>query len=134
VLSEENAGLPKALYEGAIWTGCESMIGGNLKATIQISTATKNGIGESVKAWTDVQTIKGWLDLGSGDSSYTTYNAKIQESTHVFVADFVKLDSRITAENSRLVINSKHYDVMLIDNPMELNHQLEIYLKFTGGL
>ena len=47
-------------------------IGGNLKATIQINTTTKNAIGESVKAWTDVQTIKGWLDLGSGNSSYTT--------------------------------------------------------------
>ena len=108
-------------------------IGGNLKATIQINSTTKNGIGESVKAWTDVQTIKGWLDLGSGDSSYTTYNAKIQESTHVFVADFVKLDSRIKAENSRAIINGKRYDIMLIDNPMELNQQLEIYLKYTGG-
>ena len=108
-------------------------IGGNLKAIIQISATTKNAIGESVKAWTDAQTIKGWLDLGSGDSRYTTYNAKIQESTHVFIADFVPLDSRITAENSRMTINSKHSDVMLIDNPMEMNQQLEIYLKYTGG-
>lgn len=108
-------------------------IGGNLKATIQINSTTKNAIGESVKTWTDVQTIKGWLDLGSGDSSYTTYNAKIQESTHVFVADYVKLDGRITAENARAIINGKRYDIMLIDNPMELNQQLEIYLKYTGG-
>jgi head-tail adaptor len=108
-------------------------IGGNLNATIQIRTTTKNSIGESVKTWTDVQTIKGWLDLGSGNSGYTTYDAKIQESTHVFVADFVPLDSRITAENSSAIINGKRYDIMLIDNPMELNEQLEIYLKFTGG-
>ena len=108
-------------------------IGGNLKAIIQISATTKNAIGESVKAWTDVQTIKGWLDLGSGDSRYTTYNAKIQESTHVFIADFVPLDSRITAENARAIINGKRYDITLIDNPMELNEQLEIYLKYTGG-
>lgn len=108
-------------------------IGGNLKATFQIQVTTKNNIGESVKAWEDAQTIKGWLDLASGNSNYTTYAAKIQESTHIFIADYVPLDSRIKAENSRVIINSKHYDVMLIDNPMELNEQLEIYLKYTGG-
>ena len=110
-------------------------IGGNLQAIIQIRTTTKNAIGESVKAWEDVQTIKGWLDMASGDSGYTTYSTKLQESTHIFIADFVPLDSRITAENSRMTINSKHYDVMLIDNPMEMGSgsQLEIYLKFTGG-
>ncbi len=110
-------------------------IGGNTKATFQISTTTKNSIGEAVKAWSDVQTIKGWLDLSSGDSRYNTYAAKIQESTHIFIADYVKLDSRIHAETSRVIINGKHYDVMLIDNPMEMGSgsQLEIYLKYTGG-
>ena len=32
-----------------------------------------------------------------------------------------------------MVINNKKYDVTLIDNPMELNAQLEIYLKYVGG-
>lgn len=110
-------------------------IGGNIKATIQVYTTTKNEIGEKVKDWIDVQTIKGWLDLQSGDSRYNTYQAKIQESTHIFIADYVKLDSRIKAENSRMVINGNRYDIMLIDNPMEMGSgsQLEIYLKFTGG-
>ena len=110
-------------------------IGGNLKATIQVFTITKNEIGENVKAWADAQTVKGWLDLSSGDSKYTTYHAKIQESTHVFIADYVALDGRITAETSRMVINGKRYDVLLIDNPMEMGSgsQLEFYLKFTGG-
>ena len=110
-------------------------IGGNLNATFQLATQTKNAIGEHVSTWEDVQTIKGWLDLASGASSYNSYYAKIQESTHIFIADFVPLDSRITAENSRVIINSKYYDVMLIDNPMEIGSgsQLEIYLKVTGG-
>ena len=110
-------------------------IGGNIKATIQICTSAKNDIGEPVKTWTDAQTIKGWLDLSSGEARYTTYNAKIQESTHVFIADYVSLDSRITAETSRMVINGKPYDILLIDNPMEMGtgSQLEFYLKFTGG-
>lgn len=110
-------------------------IGGNITAAIQTATTAQNAIGEQVKIWADVQTLKGWLDLSSGDSKYLTYNTKLQESTHVFVADFVALASGIAAENSRMVINGKIYDILLIDNPMEMGSgsQLEIYLKFTGG-
>lgn len=110
-------------------------IGGNTKAIIQVSTAGTNKIGENVLTWTDAQTIKGWLDLSSGDSKYTTFFAKIQESTHMFIADYRPLDSRITAENSRMVINGKRYDILLIDNPMEMGSgsQLEFYLRYTGG-
>ena len=109
------------------------MIGGNITATIQISSTTRNKIGEAVKTWKDIQDVTGWLDYQAGDNRYNTYNAKIQESTHVFVADYVTLDDRITAENSQMVIGGKEYDIILIDNPMGLNKQLEFYLKFTGG-
>ena len=108
-------------------------IGGNTTAIIQVCTVTRNEIGEDVKTWADVQSIKGWLDLQSGDSKHTTFNAKIQESTHIFIADYVTLDSKITAESARMVINGKRYDILLIDNPMEMNQQLEFYLRFTGG-
>ena len=110
-------------------------IGGNINAIIQVYTAAKNEIGENVQTWTDVQTVKGWLDLQAGDSKYTSYEAKMQESTHIFLADFVTLDSRITAEGARMVINGTRYDILLIDNPMEMGtgSQLEVYLKFTGG-
>lgn len=110
-------------------------IGGNIEAIIQVNTTTKNAIGETVKEWSAVQTLRGWLDLASGKSGYSAFNAKIQESTHLFVGDYVPLDSRITAENSRMVIKGKVYDIMLLDNPMELEScsQWEIYLKYTGG-
>ena len=110
-------------------------IGGNIKAGIQVYTSAKNEIGENVQTWTTVQTIKGWLDLQSGDSRNTTFNTKIQESTHIFIADFVPLAEGIQAENSRMTINGKTYDILLIDNPMEMGSgsQLEFYLRFTGG-
>lgn len=110
-------------------------IGGNIKALIQVYTGTNNDIGENVQTWADAQTIKGWLDLQSGDSRYTTFNAKIQESTHIFIADYVELEPAITAESARMVINGKVYDILLIDNPMEMGSgsQLEFYLRFTGG-
>lgn len=110
-------------------------IGGNINATFQISMATKNAIGESVKSWADVQTLRGWLDLFSGRASYAAYNAKIQESTHLFICDYVALDSRISAETARMKINGKTYEITLIDNPMEMQSgsHLEIFLKYTGG-
>lgn len=110
-------------------------IGGNIDAIIETRTAQKNAIGEQVNAWTEAVRLRGWLDLSSGDSRYTTYNAKIQESTHVFICDYTTLPDGVTAENARMVIGGKRYDVLLIDNPMELcsGSQLEIYLKYTGG-
>ena len=109
------------------------MIGGNKSMQIQTSTKTKNAIGEQVKDWKTAQTIKGFLDLQGGDSKYQTYNAKIQESTHVFVADYVQLAEGIEAETSRALIDGKVYDIMLIDDPMELHQHIEVYLKYTGG-
>lgn len=108
-------------------------IGGNKHMQIQVKTATKNDIGEQVPKWETIQQVTGWLDLQTGDSKYSTFNAKMQESTHVFVADFVQLAEGIKPENSRAVIDGKRYDIMLIDNPMEMDLQLEIYLKYTGG-
>lgn len=109
------------------------MIGGNIKGVIQVKTTAANAIGEQVEAWADVQTLKGWLDMSDGEARYNAYQAKIQDSSHIFMCDYVPLDSRITNENSRMIINGKRYDVKLIDNPMEMNVQLEIYLKYTGG-
>ncbi len=109
------------------------MIGGNTTAEIRVRSTVKNEIGGTSKTWTAVQNVKGWLDLTGGDSKYTTFNAKIQESTHVFLCDFVELDARIEAENSRLSVDGKVFDILLIDDPMNLHQHLEIYLKYTGG-
>lgn len=110
-------------------------IGGNITAEIQVCISVKNEIGEGVKSWRTVQSLLGWLDSTGGDSAYTTYNAKIQESTHIFIADYVPLDAEINAENSRLLIDGKIYDVEYFDNPMELKtgSQWEIFLKYVGG-
>lgn len=109
------------------------MIGGNTTAQIQTCTIRKNAIGEGEKTWKPAQNIIGFLDLSSGDSSYTTYDAKIQESTHVFISDWHSLNASIRAENSRMIINNQIYDIKLIDDPMGLHKQLEFYLQHKGG-
>lgn len=109
-------------------------ISGNISAQLQKRNGTvKNEIGESIPKWETVHTLTGFIDLSSGDSRRTVYHAKIQESTHLFICDYVEIDSSITAENSRMIVNGRKYDITLIDNPMELNRHLEFYLKFTGG-
>lgn len=106
------------------------MIGGNVTAEVQTKTITVNPIGEQEEKWSTLKIIRGYLDLISGDSKYETYNAKIQESTHVFICDYTPLGVSV---NARLIVDGKNYDVMFIDNPMNLNRQLEIYLKMVGG-
>ena len=86
-----------------------------------------------MKTWTTVAEIKGFLDLSTGDSKYSSYDAKIQESTHVFVADWKQLPSTVKPENSRMLVDGAVYDIMLIDDPMGLHRQLEIYLQYRGG-
>lgn len=106
------------------------MIGGNKLATLEIKTTKNNSIGEPVDTWTPYTVLKGFLDLMSGGADYQNYNAKIQESTHVFIGDYVPIN--LQESECRLVVDGKPYEITLIDNPMELNKHIEIYLKYTG--
>lgn len=110
-----------------------SYIGGNITGTLQTASFTKNAIGEQAQTWADAGTLIGYLDLMTGSTGYTAYNAKIQESTHVFLCDYEELPQGVNAETARMVIAGKVYDVTYIDNPMELGEHLEIFLKYTGG-
>lgn len=106
------------------------MIGGNTEAVLQQNIGSQtNAIGERIPSWTDIFTMVGWLDLSSGDSRYT-YDAKLQESTHIFISDYYPIDRK--AHDKRLMVNGVIYEILLIDDPMELHQQLEIYLKFVG--
>ena len=107
------------------------MIGGNIKGTIQRKVSTKNKYGEGVLSWEDVVTLTGFLDFSSGGATYTSYNSKITEATHIFMSDYQELG--VSEEKARMVINNQVYDVTYIDNPMNLNEHLEIFLKYIGG-
>lgn len=107
-------------------------IGGKTVGTIQTNTAVKNAIGESVKEWGDAFSQRGWLGLQSGDSKYT-HNAKLEESTHVFLCDFHPGIYALAGVDTRMIIKGTVYDVLLIDNPDEMDEQLEIYLRKVGA-
>ena len=107
------------------------MIGGNTEAMLQQKSGSEtNSIGERIQTWSDYYRFqRGWLDLSSGDSKYT-YDAKLQDSTHIFITDYAPVDRK--TDDKRLMINGVVYDVLLIDDPMELHQHLEIYLKYVG--
>ena len=107
-------------------------IGGNITATFQTKTTAKNEIGESVKTWANTFSHVGLLGLQSGDSKYNTHNAKLEESTHVFLCDYHSGIYALAGQDTRMVIKGKMYDVLLIDNPDEMDEQLEIYLRKVG--
>lgn len=115
------------------------MIGGNTTATIQIKTiGGTNEIGENIESWNDLGTIFGWLDYQSGQNGVQQYNAKIQETTHFFFCDYTRWmeaiqDAEVTSENSRLILDGRIYNVLLIDDPMNSHQHLEIYLQYIGG-
>lgn len=106
-------------------------VGGKTVAALQEKKTVKNSIGERENSWETVQLLRGVLDLSSGESKYTENDAKMQESTHVFITDCTFFET--TAESGRLVIDGKRYDIMLIDDPCGLHSHSEIYLKYTGG-
>ncbi|MCD8079209.1 MAG: hypothetical protein LUF04_01995 [Bacteroides sp.] len=99
-------------------------IRGNTTGIFQTKSVVKNAIGEGVATWSDALIVTGWLDLSTGDSTHTTYNAKIQESTHIWLMDYQSLP--FTSENTRMVIDSLIYEVLLIDDPMNMHEHYEI--------
>lgn len=109
-------------------------IGGNITGYILRKTSDgKNEIGESTIIWEEAFGQVGWLGLQSGDSKYTNFNAKIEESTHVFLCDYHSGIYALADQDTRMIIKGKMYDVLLIDNPDEMDEQLEIYLRRVGA-
>lgn len=108
-------------------------IGGNIWGTIQTKTTAKNQFGEGESVWSDSVKQLGWLGLQSGDSKHSTFNAKLEESTHVFLCDFNADIYALADRDTRMIFKGFVYDVLLIDNPDEMDEQLEIYLRKVGA-
>ena len=106
------------------------MIGGNTTAVLQVKTSSKNAFGEKTETWDDVTTITGFLDFTGGDGSYkSNFKGAVEETTHLFICDYVDLNVKPT--QCRLLIDDKVYDVLMIDDPMNLHKHLEIMLKYN---
>ena len=108
------------------------MIGGNVTAVLQTKTSSKNTFGEITNEWTDLQLLKGFLDFTGGAGSYTSnFKGSVEETTHIFICDYDKIASEATPTHSRLIVNGRTYDVLMIDDPMNLHQHLEMMLKYN---
>ena len=118
-------------------------IGGNTDLILKRKDVfIKNEIGEQIPNYVEYKTFHGFLDMANADASHSTYNAKIEESTHYFICDYEELPDFIDNEGNtrkatinelKAYCNNKEYDVLWIDNPMELNYHYEIYLSYKGA-
>lgn len=108
-------------------------IGGSIYGTLQVKSTARNAIGEAESTWNDAFPLTGWLGLQNGDSKRQNFNAKIEESTHVFLTDFHYGAYALANQDTRMIIKGFVYDVLLIDNPDEMDEQLEIYLRRVGA-
>lgn len=108
-------------------------IGGNIIGIIMTKTdGGKNEIGERVHEWEEAFRQKGWLGLQNGDSKRVNLYAKVEESSHVFLCDYHEGIYALADQDTRMTFKGNMYDVLLIDNPDEMNEQLEIYLRKVG--
>ena len=108
------------------------MIGGNVDAIIQVETSSKYAFGEIQNTYKDLTTVKGFLDYVGGDGSYkNNFKGELEETTHIFICDYENVASKATPTQSRMIIDDKIYDILYIDNPMNLNEHLEIMLKYN---
>lgn len=108
------------------------MIGGNKKALLQQKTsASFNEIGERINTWETIEELIGFLDMQGQSTNSSNYRTVLEQSTHIFICDYYPISREV--EDKRLMIDNKVYELVYIDNPMELNQHLELYLKYVGG-
>lgn len=111
------------------------MIGGNIEATIQVETSSKNAFGEPVSEWNDFITLKGYLDFVGGDGSFkSNFKGKLLETTHIFICDYQEAVMMVKPTQCKMIINNENYEMLMIDNPMSLNEHLEIMLKYNEAV
>lgn len=94
---------------------------------VQRYTEKDDGMEGHYYEWDDINEIKGILDQLDGDEVLAS--DKLGElSSHIFII-FEMVDVR---RGDRFIINDEIYNVTNVDNPNNMNRQLEIKLKYTG--
>lgn len=110
-------------------------IDGNTKATVQIKEIMQDEYQADRAGWKDAFLLKGVLDLLDGGVNLKLMS-RIEDADYIFICDYfvpAYNGEKLTAVNSRLLIDGEVYEVKLFDDVMRLHEHLEIYLKYLGG-
>lgn len=74
--------------------------------------------------WVDYLEIDGVIDMLTGGYS-TSQQKVVEDSTHILITDVVDIQ-----KGDRVITNGNWYDVMYVDNPLNMDDHLEIELMY----
>ena len=88
----------------------------------------EDGMGGTIGGgWETHLTVEGYLDKLQGDEVLASERLG-ETSSHIFITfEIVDITS-----SDRMKINGKYYDIKDVDNPMQMNEQLEIRVMYTS--
>lgn len=89
-----------------------------------------DGIGGFTESWGVYKAVEGYLDLLQGTDLNNAQNAFTQESTHVLVIP--SYVGGITDAMRVVDESGKFYEITFADDPVNINHHIELYLKYGG--
>lgn len=95
---------------------------------------TDDGIGGVTTTEDILLLVKGYIDaVGTGTDAPSQYTKGfIEQSTHVAIIKPIPKALVITDKMRLADANGRHYDITFVDDPVGINHHLEVYLKYTG--
>ncbi len=109
------------------------MVGGNAVAAVMRERKTKNAKGVYVAGDPEhVMDVTGWLDYQAGQASHLAYQAKTEDTTHVFLCDYDDAFARLDLNGLYLEVEGRRYEVLYIDDPMGLHSHIEAHLRHVG--
>ena len=97
------------------------------QVTFQRYAVVDDGMGGEKYEWVDHLTVEGTLDQLSSDE-ILAYDRINKIASHIFII-FEMID---VTEEDRMIFNNYIYNVTNVDNPMNLDRQLEITVEYTG--
>lgn len=85
----------------------------------------ENELGQEIFEYKKVAEFIGYMDMLDGNES-TDKLAYLADSTHIILTK----DMTVSAEiEDKIEVNGKSYEVTYVDDPVNIGHHLEIYVK-----
>ena len=85
----------------------------------------ENELGQEIFEHKKVAEFIGYMDMLDGNES-TDKLAYLADSTHIILTKDMTVNVEI---EDKIEVNGKSYEVTYVDNPVNIGHHLEIYVK-----
>ncbi|MBM7320287.1 phage head-tail adapter protein [Streptococcus suis] len=89
------------------------------------TTVGENELGQEIFEHKRVAVFAGYMDMLDGSES-TDKLAYLADSTHVILTKDMAVNAEI---EDKIEVNGKTYEVTYVDDPVNIGHHLEIYVK-----